>query len=114
MLQPSIAQVLQPMSSTTQVQTANNQQLFNTNKQQSLGATWNNSGNLNIDLDNLLGNKQAKHSNAPSMNQLASNPTSPINQPKLLGQAPYGFNQSFGLSTNSPGFNQANNFAAFK
>lgn len=48
-------------------------------KQQAIGATWSNSGSLNINLDNLLTSKQNK-SVAPSMNQLASNPTSPVNQ----------------------------------
>lgn len=54
-------------------------------KQQTIGATWSNSGSLNIDLDNLLVGKQNKGV-APSMNQLASNPTSPVNQSRLNAQ----------------------------
>lgn len=46
-----------------------------------LGATWTNTGSLNIDLDNLLMSNKNKAENAPSMNQLKSNPTSPVNQP---------------------------------
>ncbi|RZC42951.1 epsin-like protein [Asbolus verrucosus] len=65
------------------------------------GSTWSNSGNLNIDLDNLLVNKP-KQGVSPSMNQLASNPTSPINQPKLTNQ--------FGTTNfNAQGFPQINN-----
>lgn len=90
--------------------------------QQNIGATWSNSGNLNIDLDNLLTGKQNKQSTAPSMNQLASNPTSPVNQPRLINQNSLGspgFNNfpvsNFGI----PNFNQPqpqNNqfFAGFK
>lgn len=55
------------------------------NKATLVGATWSNSGSLNIDLDNLLVTKQNKGS-APSMNQLASNPTSPVNQSRLNAQ----------------------------
>lgn len=44
-----------------------------------MGATWTNSGNLNIDLDNLMGSNKNK-GNAPTMNQLktTSNNTSPV------------------------------------
>ncbi|KAF2905100.1 hypothetical protein ILUMI_01084 [Ignelater luminosus] len=124
MLQPSTAQVLQPMSSTQQIQNADNQPNQDSNKQQQLGATWSNSGNLNIDLDNLLGNKQNKQSSAPSMNQLASNPTSPTNQPRIVTQNSPGFgmpmnnfnNRPFVANTNVQGLNQPNNqfFPAFK
>lgn len=52
-----------------------------TNKVTPLGATWTNSGTLNIDLDNLnlMGSKNRK-GNAPTMNQLKtnSNNTSPV------------------------------------
>lgn len=123
-LQPSTAQVLQPMSSIQQIQSADNQPNHNSNKQQPLGATWSNSGNLNIDLDNLLGNKQNKQGSVPTMNQLASNPTSPTNQPRVATQNSIngpGFgtpmnNMTFVPSANAPGFNQPNNqfFATFK
>lgn len=47
-----------------------------------IGKTWSNlSANLNIDIDNLsLGpnSRNSKQSGAPSMNQLASNPASPL------------------------------------
>lgn len=55
------------------------------NKPIMVGATWTNSGSLNIDLDNLLVSKQNKGA-APSMNQLASNPTSPVNHSRLNAQ----------------------------
>lgn len=125
LLQPSAAQVLQPMSSTQQIQDADNQPNQNSNKQQQqVGATWSNSGNLNIDLDNLLGNKQNKQTSAPSMNQLASTPTSPTNQPRIVTQNSPGFgmpmnnfnNRSFTTNTNMQGLNQPNNqfFPTFK
>lgn len=116
-LQSSTAQVLQPMSSTSQTQQTDNQPNYNSNKPSAVGATWSNSGNLNIDLDNLLGNKLNKQNNAPSMNQLASNPTSPINQPRVMAQnanqAMYGRSMNYGPPS---GLNQPNNqfFAAFK
>lgn len=48
-----------------------------------VGSTWKNSGNLNIDFDNLL-NTKPKQGPSPSMNQMVSNPTSPVNQPRIL------------------------------
>lgn len=111
-LQSSTAQVLQPMSSMPQNQETDNMSNYNSNKIE-VGATWSNSGNLNIDLDNLLGNKKNKHGNAPSMNQMASNPTSPINQPRAMNSQPYGRPINHNPSS---GFNQPNNqfFTAFK
>ncbi|XP_040175396.1 uncharacterized protein LOC120908472 [Anopheles arabiensis] len=68
-----------------------------------VGTTWKNAGNINIDLDNLLGNGAkgsrggsgggAGGSNAPSMNQLKSIHSSPVHQPMataLSPQPPYG------------------------
>lgn len=115
--QSPTAQVLQPMSSIPQSQTTDNMSSYNSNKV-ALGATWSNSGNLNIDLDNLLGNKKNKQGIAPSMNQLASNPTSPIHQPRAMGQHNMN-NQAYGRPINynpSSGLNQPNNqfFTAFK
>uniref|UniRef100_A0A182PP69 ENTH domain-containing protein n=1 Tax=Anopheles epiroticus TaxID=199890 RepID=A0A182PP69_9DIPT len=68
-----------------------------------VGTTWKNAGNINIDLDNLLGNGAkggrggsgggAGGSNAPSMNQLKSIHSSPVHQPMpaaLSPQSPYG------------------------
>uniref|UniRef100_A0A1Y1JXR5 ENTH domain-containing protein n=1 Tax=Photinus pyralis TaxID=7054 RepID=A0A1Y1JXR5_PHOPY len=111
-LQSSTAQVLQPMSSMPQNQETDNMSNYNSNKV-AVGATWSNSGNLNIDLDNLLGNKKCKQGNAPSMNQMASNPTSPVNQPRAMNSQPYGRPINYNPS---PGFNQPNNqfFTAFK
>lgn len=102
------AQLLQPMSS-NHIQTSDkhvNQQV----KSQNLGATWSNSGSLNIDLDNLLSSNKNDKGIAPSMNQLASNPTSPINQPRLVAQTSLG-NPSFGNinAQNFAAFNQSNN-----
>uniref|UniRef100_A0A2M4A867 Putative equilibrative nucleoside transporter protein n=1 Tax=Anopheles triannulatus TaxID=58253 RepID=A0A2M4A867_9DIPT len=48
-----------------------------------VGTTWKNAGNINIDLDNLLGNgvKGGKGAaNAPSMNQMKSIHSSPVHQ----------------------------------
>lgn len=81
-----------------------------------LGSTWKNSGSINIDLDNLLTNKP-KTGPSPSMNQMASNPTSPINQPRPMPQMP---SPGFGtqLNFNTPNFQQNNMnnqyFASFK
>ena len=115
-LQSSSAQVLQPTSSTSQNQQTDNMSCYNSNKA-AVGATWSNSGNLNIDLDNLLGNKKNKQGSAPSMNQLASTPTSPINQPRAMAQNNMN-HHAYGRPINYPnsGFNQANNqfFTAFK
>ncbi|XP_055588045.1 clathrin interactor 1 isoform X2 [Uranotaenia lowii] len=44
-----------------------------------VGTTWKNAGNINIDLDNLLGNSKGKSgANQPSMNQLKSINSSPV------------------------------------
>lgn len=46
-----------------------------------VGTTWKNAGNVNIDLDNLLGNAKGKNAgNAPSMNQMKSIHSSPVHQ----------------------------------
>uniref|UniRef100_A0A182M108 Uncharacterized protein n=1 Tax=Anopheles culicifacies TaxID=139723 RepID=A0A182M108_9DIPT len=85
----------------------NNTLLSGQGKQQpasaaNVGTTWKNAGNINIDLDNLLGNGAkggragsgggAIGSNAPSMNQLKSIHSSPVHQPMgaLSPQSPYG------------------------
>ncbi|GLV44440.1 liquid facets-Related [Carabus blaptoides fortunei] len=84
-------QPLQPLSSTQQSTLLGGNQFNNqNNKHIPIGATWSNSGSLNIDIDNLsvLGSKN-KPGNAPTMNQLASNPTSPVNQPRLTGNTGY-------------------------
>ncbi|EFA10721.1 epsin-like protein [Tribolium castaneum] len=100
----SAQQPLQPLSSAssnnnTEVKTPANK------NQQNIGSTWSNSGNLNIDLDNLLVTKP-KQGVSPSMNQLASNPTSPVNQPKLTNQYAMNFNAQGFPQTNA--FNQPN------
>ncbi|RZF49178.1 hypothetical protein LSTR_LSTR008464 [Laodelphax striatellus] len=69
---------LQPvlLNSSMNVNTTNN-----SSSAQQFGKTWSNSGSLNIDIDNLAlgpGRGGHKHGSAPSMNQLASNPTSPM------------------------------------
>lgn len=56
-----------------------------------VGTTWKNAGNININLDNLLGNgKGGKNGtgNAPSMNQLKSIHSSPVHQPTAA--SPFG------------------------
>lgn len=101
--------VLLPMSSNaSSVLTDNNHKTDNLDSNK-VGATWTNSGNLNIDLDNLLGNRGGKPSHTPSMNQLASTPTSPTNQPRppnqIYAAAPTAY---------SPQNNQQQFFTAFK
>ncbi|CAG9829298.1 unnamed protein product [Diabrotica balteata] len=114
-LTPTSIQPLQPMSSTTN---NNNTDKPTINKNLPVGSTWKNSGNINIDLDNLLTNKP-KTGPSPSMNQLASNQTSPINQPRPMnaGMVSPGFGTQLNFN-NVQGFNQPqqNNqfFAAFK
>lgn len=82
---------------------------------QIVGSTWKNSGNINIDLDNLMSSKPKVIS--PSMNQLASNPTSPVNQPRIVTQGMMG-TPSFGTQLNfgaMQGSNVNNQFfATFK
>jgi hypothetical protein len=100
-------------------------------KKAQIGSTWTDSGNINIDLDNLLG-KQNKGA-APSMNQLKSVNNSPVHQQRPpvmspvsptggfnMGGAPMGqpkpfasFNQSQGafiMHENNNNFNQFNAF----
>lgn len=80
---------------------------------QPLGQTWSNTGSLNIDIDNLSLIGQKTKGVSPSMNQLASTPTSPVNQPRAPVQSPTGM---YGMPWQaSPG--QAPNqnfFPAFK
>ncbi|KAF7267988.1 hypothetical protein GWI33_018832 [Rhynchophorus ferrugineus] len=95
MLSPTPVQLLQPMSSdSNSIASTTAAQLIN--KSQPLGSTWANSGNVNIDLDNLMLTKP-KATPSPSMNQLASNPTSPVNHPKAVGVATpnFGSNLAF-------------------
>lgn len=92
MLTPAI-QPLQPMSSIIN----NNPEKLSMKSAPPLGSTWKNSGNINIDLDNLMGSKPKTAS--PSMNQMASNPTSPVNQPRIINQGPLGA-PSFGTQLN--------------
>lgn len=105
---------LQPLSSTTN----NNIEKQQINSKPILvGSTWKNSGNINIDLDNLLTNKP-KTGPSPSMNQLASNPTSPINQPRHMPQmSTPGFGTQLNFNS-TPNFQQSNInnqfFASFK
>lgn len=55
-----------------------------------VGTTWKNAGNVNIDLDNLLGNTKGKNAgNAPSMNQMKSihsSPVHPMPMPPMMQQ----------------------------
>lgn len=126
-LQPAGLQPLQPLSSTQFAESMMNQTNKQHNKQLPLGATWSNSGSLNIDIDNLsLGGNKNKSGVAPTMNQLASTPTSPIHQSRpaanhapfspppqqqtVVGFAPFQATNANNLTTaQSPAF-----FAAFK
>ncbi|CAH1102579.1 unnamed protein product [Psylliodes chrysocephalus] len=121
-LTPTSVQLLQPMSSTSN----NNTEKPTLNKNVPVGSTWKNSGNINIDLDNLLTNKPKTDSRtqndvivftgpSPSMNQLASNQTSPVNQPRSVSNAGM-VSPGFGTQLNFNNAQQQNNqfFAAFK
>ncbi|XP_018576031.1 clathrin interactor 1 isoform X2 [Anoplophora glabripennis] len=110
-LTPTSLQPLQPMSSITN----NNTEKQTTNKNLAVGSTWKNSGSINIDLDNLLGGKP-KTGPSPSMNQLASNPTSPVNQPKPVSQGVMSPGFGTQLNFNNMQNMQHNNqfFASFK
>lgn len=92
-------------------------------QQQQVGKTWSNiSGNLNIDIDNLsLGSnaRTVKQGAAPSMNQLASNPASPlhpVNNISLTDRASVGGFNATGINMMmSPQQTQQQNFfAAFQ
>lgn len=115
----SSTQLLQPMSSNQQKQESDHMCGNQQEKATTIGATWSNSGNLKIDLDNLLTSNKNDKGVAPSMNQLASNPTSPINQPRTMtqnnaamyGQIPIAQN----YQQNFAAYSQPNNFyATFK
>lgn len=87
LLQPSntIPDLLQPSSGSATTNNHNNggMSVNNTSRspQPPVGSTWTNPGSLNIDLDDLMGNKK-KSGPAPTMNQLksTSNNTSPVHQ----------------------------------
>ncbi|XP_062534522.1 clathrin interactor 1 isoform X2 [Armigeres subalbatus] len=55
-----------------------------------VGTTWKNAGNVNIDLDNLLGNSKGKNlGSAPTMNQMKSIHSSPVHpMPMPMMQQP--------------------------
>uniref|UniRef100_A0A182QE34 ENTH domain-containing protein n=1 Tax=Anopheles farauti TaxID=69004 RepID=A0A182QE34_9DIPT len=100
--------LLQPTPLLAANATNNNNQSLVMGQQQSasagatnVGTTWKNAGNINIDLDNLLGNSAkggrggsgiGAASNAPSMNQMKSIHSSPVHQPMspISPQSPYG------------------------
>lgn len=112
MLAPS-AVPLQPLSS---MLNNNTDKTPINNKPVAVGSTWKNSGNINIDLDNLLTSKP-KTGPSPSMNQMASNPTSPINQPRPMPQfSSPGFGTQLNFNATNIQQNNMNNqfFASFK
>ncbi|XP_050313622.1 clathrin interactor 1 isoform X2 [Anthonomus grandis grandis] len=114
LLTPSPAMPLQPTTSANPATTY----APTTKSQQPLGSTWANSGSVNIDLDNLLSSKP-KIAPSPSMNQLASNPASPVNQPKAKGTGNPAFAANFAFGSPQPttGFPQQGNqqfFGGFK
>ncbi|KAL1395471.1 hypothetical protein pipiens_011225 [Culex pipiens pipiens] len=57
-----------------------------------VGTTWKNAGNINIDLDNLLGSgkggKNGPGGNAPTMNQMKSIHSSPVHGSSTFGLPP--------------------------
>ncbi|KAG5898812.1 hypothetical protein JTB14_011022 [Gonioctena quinquepunctata] len=81
-LTPTSLQPSQLQSSST---SNNNVEKPSISKTLPVGSTWKNSGNINIDLDNLLVSKP-KLGPTPSMNQLASNQTSPVTLPRPPSQ----------------------------
>lgn len=74
-----------------------------------VGSTW---SNVNIDLDNLMGNKSSKGP-APTMNQMKSTTTSPVKSPTTPASAAANnanTNFAFNQSNNNNNFNQFNAF----
>lgn len=92
MLQPSGGGVLQPQplnASNNNIMLGNGTSTHNAKPAPNVGTTWKNAGNINIDLDNLLGNTKGKAAgNAPSMNQMKSITSSPVHQQSPTGVAP--------------------------
>lgn len=93
--------LLQPISANNNNIYSNQQQQQNassnaapTQSDLAIGATWSNSGNLKIDLDNLLSSKNLK-SNAPAPSMNALKVQSPVKQP-LSVQTPSLFNVGAG------------------
>lgn len=107
-LSPAPTQLLQPMSSSQKVE--GDKLADHPEKGVAVGATWSNSGSLKIDLDNLLTSGKFDKNIAPTMNQMASNPTSPTNQPKSMTQTNMSFAPTYG---NHPAQNYQQNFATF-
>jgi len=81
LVMPEAQNILQPSSSnaTQMPQTS----LEHQRVPSTLPSTWSNSGSLNINLDNLMDNN-SKQPPAPKLNQIPSNPTSPINQQRVM------------------------------
>lgn len=102
--------LLQPISANNNNYT-NQHQLASTNNTSSstttpsdlnIGATWSNSGNLKIDLDNLLSSKNSK-SNAPAPSMNALKVQSPVKQQQPLAvQTPALFNAGLPSPLQSP------------
>ncbi|XP_054264901.1 clathrin interactor 1 isoform X2 [Macrosteles quadrilineatus] len=83
-----------------------------TNNTVPVGSTWSNI-NLNIDIDNLsLGSRKSAGGTAPSMNQLAGTPTSPLRTPTPSTGAAGSFPVMRPVF--SPTMPQSNHFPAFK
>jgi len=85
-----------------------------TNNSVPVGSTWSNINNLNINIDNLsLGSRKSAGGNAPSMNQLAGTPTSPLRTPTpVSGAAAGGFPMIRPVF--SPTLPQSTHFPVFK
>lgn len=67
--------------------------------------TWADSGKVNIDIDDLFGTKTPKSGPTPSMNDLKSNPSSPIHNANVMSMNMNNFPQQTPLATNL-NFNQ--------
>lgn len=102
--------LLQPISANNNNNYTNQHQLASTNNAAptsadlSIGATWSNSGNLKIDLDNLLSSKNSKsNAPAPSMNALkVQSPVKQQQQQPLAVQTPALFNSGIPSPLQSP------------
>jgi hypothetical protein len=115
--------ILQPTNLLLQPQDANNLQQPKTAAPAAVnvGTTWKNAGNINIDLDNLLGNSKGKsNTSSVPMNQMKNN-QSPTHVPQMTSPiSPTGGFPVF--ANNIPAFTQnptsfvrpANQFNAFQ
>uniref|UniRef100_U5EJ38 Putative liquid facets-related protein n=1 Tax=Corethrella appendiculata TaxID=1370023 RepID=U5EJ38_9DIPT len=120
------ANILQPSNTILQPQNVNSNDLLNSStlsnaqqqqQQSNVGGTWKNAGNININLDNLMGSSKGGKSNSQtlSMNQLKSINSSPVHsqQPIIPNfnnlQSPTSNNIPINNFLNNNFMNNANN-----